>query len=252
MAGVGESISLEEEERHLKGRTAIKDWWVRYPQSVSVTKATCSGIFFGTLSSSLSSPMVSYFHISSVGFCGAFCVFWPVSPVPASPLSAVVPWSTPCTLSQAHCSGSASTNSSAWLSGLSGAMPHASQPSVLPRINLPTRQAGNPFTISPSNLTLISTSAHLLVPSLPVQYLFCIFPSPNQSILNTELKCYLFCRAFSGNWSPQRPLLLISSCLYNVILCYPHLALWHSTKIIMPTRSLVLLYIQCSNNIYKR
>ena len=35
--------------------------------------------------------MVNYFHISSVGFWGAFCVFWPVSPVPVSPNSAVVP-----------------------------------------------------------------------------------------------------------------------------------------------------------------
>lgn len=162
------------------------DWWVRSPQSFSVTKATCSGVFFGTLSSSLSSPMANYFQLS---------LLWVLTCVPSSsvsPLSYCARWSATCTLSHTHCSGSTSTSPSAWLSGLSGAMPHDCQPSVLPRINLPTSQAGNPLTLSPSNLTLIFTFAHLLTPSLQAQYLFCIFTSPYQPILNTELKCYLF------------------------------------------------------------
>ena len=49
-----------------------------------------------------------------------------------------------------------------------------------------------------------STFAHLLAPSLPAQYLFCVFPSPYQSILNTELKCYLFCRAFLWQLKPPK------------------------------------------------
>lgn len=179
------------------------DWWVRYPQSFSVTKATCSGNFFGTLSSSLSSPMVNYFLFCGL-LGGLLCVLACVPSSSISPLSCRARWSPTCTLSHTHCSGSTSTNPSAWLSGLSGAMPHVSQPSVLPRINLPISQAGNPFTLSPSNLMLISTFAHLLAPSLPAQYLFCVFPSPYQSILNTELKCYLFCRAFLWQLKPPK------------------------------------------------
>lgn len=218
MAGVGERISVEKQEGHLKGS------WTG-DQSFSITQAKHSGIIC-IPSSSLPLPfMANHSQIFWVFFCSP----QPVSSPPVSPHSVTMPDGAQLIC---HYSESSSTNTSTWSSGPSGALPRDSSTFCPVFFSINLHQPG----WCPSHLSPLSswhsfphcTPAHA-IPSSKMSLLF-TFPSQTQSILNTELKSYLLCGVFLWQLQPAEASSASSTMSLQCHFIIFHLASCHPTK----------------------